>query len=71
MKYADVKKEMLQKNQDPSRDVLQTLLNPYEGFEDTERSPHPFQIKNSTHSRKRGSRNQSPLVNTGLEQVIA
>lgn len=36
-RYADVKQEMLAMNNDPSRDVLQTLLNPYEGFDDTER----------------------------------
>ena len=36
-RYADVKQEMLAMNVDPSRDVLQTLLNPYEGFDDTER----------------------------------
>ena len=32
--YADVKQEMLANNNDPSRDVLQTLLNPYDGFND-------------------------------------
>ena len=49
-KYADVKQEMLAMNYDPSRDVLQTLLNPYEGLEDTERAPHPFSIKKSSRA---------------------
>lgn len=44
--YREVKREMLAKNMDPSRDVLQAMLNPYAGLEATsERAPHPFQIK--------------------------
>ena len=43
--YRDVKREMLARNKDPSRDVLQAMLNPYAGLEASERSPHPFQIK--------------------------
>ena len=51
---------MLAMNYDPSRDILQQMLNPYEGLEDTERVPNPFQVKktskfsmlNKRHSRR-------------------
>ena len=32
-KYVEVRKEMMALNTDLSRDVLQTMLNPYEGFD--------------------------------------
>jgi len=33
-RYAEVRKEMLAMNNDPSRDVLQRLLEDHEGFDD-------------------------------------
>ena len=63
-RYADVKQEMLAMNVDPSRDVLQTLLNPYEGFDDTERQPHPFQVKRSS---KPDTRKNSRVVPDHLD----
>ena len=32
-KYVEVRQEMMARNTDLSRDVLQTMLNPYEGFD--------------------------------------
>ena len=38
---------MKKRNQDPSRDILQGMLNPYDELADTsKRSPHPFSIEN-------------------------
>ena len=70
-KYADVKQEMLAMNYDPSRDVLQTLLNPYEGFEDTNRSPHhPFQTKKSSKQGNVGTRKHSKAKQSSSLQLV-
>ena len=46
-------------NHDPSRDVLQHLLNPYEGLEfDDERVQHPFNIKKASKASNRRKKSQ-------------
>lgn len=72
-RYADVKQEMLAQNNDPSRDVLQTLLNPYEGFDDTERKPHPFQIKRDSKLVKvrKNSKNALSPVSSNFDKSAA
>lgn len=42
---------MMASNRDPSRDVLQTMLNPYDGF-DTERLPERQPVNLGPFPRK-------------------
>ena len=67
--YRDVKREMLARNKDPSRDVLQTMLNPYAGLEPSnERTPHPFQIRRPSKTDEESKLNvPNPLSMVGSQ----
>ena len=67
-KYAEVKQEMMASNRDPSRDVLQTMLNPYDGF-DTERQPvslGPFPRKVSKAVGQSNMQRRSEMLESDL-----
>ena len=60
-------KAMKKQNNDPSRDVLQGLLNPYEAMADTKREPHPFAIESGVEKR---TKERQETQEACLEQPI-
>ena len=69
-KYSRAKKAAKKLNYDPSRDVLQGMLNPYPDLQDTsKRSPHPFTIEKSNSSSRKESQ-PGIVLNTNQTGLI-